>query len=355
MKKLSLVIVNDDADEYLPYLLKSIPDDIKEKINIILINNHYKKLNKDQFSFSKEQFTEIYNFPQRITNRGILYNMGLNLAQTEYIIFAHADIYFYPYFFQRLFVKLEDNISNIVNFDILKPDHSLFGQNELYFNNVQIKYKTIYASSSLTPMLKCSEACFMIKKDLETNIKFQVEYQNGFFEYDFLLKLNTNLLNHITYKDCKLVHYFLEEYDKLSSLEFDKKIFLEKNRKQLRKLGYLKTLLNNLYEASERNEFGIYIFGTGHGGEFLLNQLQIKNKGKYIIRGFLDNDLSRQGIMIKGIKVFLPGDVIVNEKEYIFISSHSYDQEMQEQLLSLGIKQEQIIRPKEFCHDFISC
>jgi len=281
MKKISLIIINNNAYEYLPKLFNSIPHDVKEKIEIILINNYTVDSNLNDMC--NLDCNEVYNFDETIYNKGILFNKGVELAKSKYVLFAHADIYFYSDFFYKVFDLLEEENKDIVNFEQLYADYSIIGQNELYFNQSSrtISIRKLFEEpiKKSECILTCSEACFLINSELFKTLKFNNEYKNSFYEYEFLLNAKLQGKNIVIYDDCKIVHYFIEEYEKVIDFIEDRKIFIDKNffvLKDIPKLG---------------DAYASVHFDVGSGineNDFIESRIDIKND-KARVRFNLEN------------------------------------------------------------------
>jgi hypothetical protein len=116
-------------------------------------------------------------------------------------------------------------------------------------------------------------------------------------------------------------------------------------------------LLKKLCEKgiSKGKEIGIYIFGTGLGGQVTLQHLQsYKCDGsKFTIKGFIDNNTSKHGSKIEDIMIFPPNILFLDELDFILISSYSYSQEIELQLLELGVDEDNIIFPESWLFELL--
>jgi lipopolysaccharide biosynthesis glycosyltransferase len=83
------------------------------------------------------------------------------------------------------------------------------------------------------------------------------------------------------------------------------------------------------------------IFGYTSFGEYLLNRLQGKNLNLDFC--FCDNDVLKQGLIYKGVKVEKPEVVFSDlDKVFFIVSSQKYAKEIKKQLLEMGISEEDI-------------
>jgi pyruvate-formate lyase-activating enzyme len=106
-------------------------------------------------------------------------------------------------------------------------------------------------------------------------------------------------------------------------------------------------LVRRIAKAGLTNEqIGIYIFGSGEGGQVLLKYLKkcsAINNINYEIKGFFDSDLSKQGSNVEELRVIALQPNVVGVKDFVIIASFNYCDEMYRQLLNMGVAEEKII------------
>ena len=105
-----------------------------------------------------------------------------------------------------------------------------------------------------------------------------------------------------------------------------------------------KTTQENLYEKflskyNQNKVQKIVIFGAGDQGMMTLALLQ--ENGIPVWR-FCDNNPDLRGQSVKNIEVILPEDLLTFDKNYIIINIDSYRKEKREQLLAIGIPEDNI-------------
>lgn len=114
--------------------------------------------------------------------------------------------------------------------------------------------------------------------------------------------------------------------------------------------GIERVLFERLYYAPwvfEKNGFGrewirknidadedAYIFGAGYVGKWICRNLH--SAGIKVI-GFLDNSKGRQGSECSGLPIFAPEKLLQVGHGNVFVSSYDYAEEMEAQLLRMGI------------------
>ncbi len=104
-------------------------------------------------------------------------------------------------------------------------------------------------------------------------------------------------------------------------------------------------------------EIGIFIFGTGQGGQAVLQHLSegiLSGNFQYQIKGFFDNNALKNGTTINGIPVYNPKRERVGFGDIVIIASlmHSYDMEVQ--LLEMGVEEGKITLPGNWLGELLS-
>jgi glycosyltransferase involved in cell wall biosynthesis len=113
----------------------------------------------------------------------------------------------------------------------------------------------------------------------------------------------------------------------------------------------LDTLTEN--EVLTGQQIGIYIFGTGQGGQALIEH--VKECGYYgNVKGFFDNSSAKWGSEFMGIPISAPTKEIIQENDFIIIASHSYAHKMKWQLLNMGIPRERAIYPSKLLRSLLA-
>ena len=106
-------------------------------------------------------------------------------------------------------------------------------------------------------------------------------------------------------------------------------------------------LLQRIFAAAGPNTpekaIGLYIFGTGRGGQAVRQYLE-QCDANIAIKGFFDNNASKQGLL-DGVLVTAPSEELIRLGDIIIIASLTHCNEMEEQLLKLGLDKEKIILP----------
>ncbi|MBU5440998.1 glycosyltransferase [Paenibacillus sp. MSJ-34] len=327
MKDISLVIINEDSELYLDRLFSSIKQQkVFHELDIIFIDNNSK--DNSILIAQKHGVSKIISTSERVSSKGLLYNLGQELAEREFILFTHSDIFFFDDFFENLDSYLISNQTDFINFNQVYLDGFIFGCHQLSTDvtNEIINYAQLYQNSPNDSelVLQCSESCFMVRNRVFKKFKFDHEYYDSLFEYSFLIQVILSKYTISFIKQCKIYHYFLEMSDKVKSLKQDKRTFLLKN-----KTLFLSTCLQNssgLLTGIKEKIIGkkIIIFGAGGNGKMLFYALRNDNLE---VECFLDNSESKWGGSFNGVSIHSPRFLLdINSKSYIIlIASMQYE------------------------------
>lgn len=237
MNRVSIVLINDNGAEYCRALLASLIEQIQiETVQVIFIDNCS---SDDSINIAKEYgIRSILSLETRTEHRGILYNKGLDLAENEYVLFAHTDVVFSADFFRNLRSNLDDDISSdFIVFPQIYPDQRMFGFNALAINYEKLDLFSLQPRHQIPDeyekYLECSESCFMVHREVFTYFRFDENFKNSFFEYTLLKSILLNGGSSVAYSNCTVVHYFIELHEKLITDEFDQMLFRMKNIEML--------------------------------------------------------------------------------------------------------------------------
>ncbi len=126
-------------------------------------------------------------------------------------------------------------------------------------------------------------------------------------------------------------------------------------------IRHMSNFLRVLKEISDKDElqgheFGIYIFGTGKGGQAVLKCLTrdtFCDSLRYRVKGFFDNSTAKHGTSIDGIPIFIPRKDIISEVDFIIIASFIYCYDMEIQLLEMGVDEHKIILPGSWLSEIL--
>lgn len=251
MTELSLVIINDQAVEYLPGLFNSLKDQEGiEQVEIVFIDNHS---GDDSLQKAKDfGIAKIYSFPEKIKNRGILYNKGFELAEGTNLIFAHSDICFVSDFFKNLQNRLAiEPRQSFANFSQYYPDQRLVGNNLIGFDcdKEEMFYRMTFQDwDKLLWLIECSEGCFMVGRELLSETIFPEEFQNSLFEYVLINRIVVDGQVPQLFWECKFSHYFIELHEKIKTLDADRALFMKHFCFQLVAKSKFQSLFRQLQE-----------------------------------------------------------------------------------------------------------
>jgi len=254
--KISLVIVNDEAADYLPKLFNTIKEQNGFELlsEIIFVDNCS---GDDSVGVAKGFGVEnMYVFNERINKRGVLFQKGADLAKGEYVIFAHSDIYFGEGFFENLVEWLDKNQdADFVNFEQHYVDGNFVNNHmALDLPNKKVVYSGLFDRVAANPFLACSEGCFLIKKISLSIYGISDRYHCNFYEYDLLNRMRGGNSIIGSCDLCDFFHYFLEKIEKVNNFDVDLNTFVHNNydifviEERLKDITALNTVINQKEE-----------------------------------------------------------------------------------------------------------
>lgn len=100
----------------------------------------------------------------------------------------------------------------------------------------------------------------------------------------------------------------------------------------------------------------IIIWGTGCFCEKFLNEIKNFSNNQLNMVGYVDNDKKRQGLIYNENKIYSPNEILNLNFDYLIIASE-FEDEIEEQILKLGIKGEKVIKglANIFKYNFQEC
>ncbi len=255
---LSIIIINEDAFEYIPGLLDSIFNQIKKRqIELILIDNSKEsnKILENYFSV----FSKLYSFNPPIDYRGILYNKGSELASGDYLLFAHSDILLCDGFIDALFDAIDSgNDFDFANVDQLYVEGWNFGRNQLFVDyhskDVILTQPWNTLPDKYAQLIECSESCFIVNGNVFKENTFKEEYQKSYFDYEFIkdIYFPGGAIAHLS--ECRIVHYFIETHEQIKYSTIDKGIWMSNNENIFRLLRDKDEVINSYAKQIEENK-----------------------------------------------------------------------------------------------------
>jgi glycosyltransferase involved in cell wall biosynthesis len=227
VKSFSVVIINDDAEEYLAGLFESInKQEAPEQAEIIFIDN----ASSDTSIHAARNYgiIKIYRFEKKEPVPR-LYNKGLELSESPAVLFLHSDVVLREGFFRACNEAIPDldGVPLFINFNQYYVDHNRFGcnfigctiQDRVFFYRKYFDWNY----TGTIELVQCSEGCFMINfGSMKGKPYFDERYHGSLFEYAYLVENNL-------YPACgngAYYHYFIEAHEKLSVFEEDRALFI---------------------------------------------------------------------------------------------------------------------------------
>lgn len=175
-----------------------------------------------------------------------------------------------------------------------------------------------------------------------------------------LLSENSNLTQRVMAKELdsslSMINQYLEEYEARDLIQRDyisqKKIdytITQKGILRLKELNirylesirriYLGTkgdIVKFLKQIVYKGYKSILMYGAGEVAELILQVLLEEKDLPLVIRGVIDDDVSKQGTKIMGIPIFSKDEVNLSSIDGVFISSYGHSKTIKKKLLELS-------------------
>ena len=235
--KLSLAIINDNAALYLKRLFESLGN-WRDSIDIIFVDNCSCDIS---IQIARDLgIKKIVTFKKKVVSRPILYNAAVSRIEGEYILYAHSDVIFGDGFFEKLNMRLgEPTGPDFINFRVMYVNKKTNAPSTVYWDTegrrIKLSYHSLLGISdpSFKKLISCSESCFLVSSTVFKYEQFDQRYLDTFFVEDLLLKLEFQGASIIYDEDSYVEHYFLEEHERLRTLQHDIRLFIKNNLKEL--------------------------------------------------------------------------------------------------------------------------
>jgi len=338
--KLSIIIINEDAYEYIPNLMDSLIEQLNGRsIETVFIDNSRKQIALNSYS---NYITKSYSFSHQVEHRGMLYNKAAELADGDYVLFIHSDIYFCEGFFDSLFRIFESGQSfDFANVDQLYVEGWNFGQNQLFidYNNSDVfitqPWQTVFEHTFIN---ECSESCFIVNRDIFKKYLFNIQYLKSFYEYDFIKEIYFSGGTIINLNECTIVHYFIETHEKMKCLLSDKSMWINKNLGIYRALEEKETTLMQKDQILQKKDATLI-----HREQALQVKEETILQKKQIIQEKEAALIQKDQILQEKIEMLIQKIQVIQEKEELLIQKDQVIQEKEEAL----IQKDQVIQVKE--------
>jgi len=229
LESFSIVIINDDAEEYLAGLFESIDkQEAPVQTEIIVIDNASRDASLDVERLY--EINKIHRFKKK-EPAPRLYNKGIELSDTPAVLFMHSDILLCDGFFDSVldFLRNRGRGPSIINFNQFYVDHNWFGNNYIgcSISDGAFFYRKYFDwnCTDAIDLVQCSEGCFMLFfNSMNAKPFFDERYHGSMFEYAYTIENNLT----VACIDGAYYHYFIEAHEKLMAYEEDRALFIER-------------------------------------------------------------------------------------------------------------------------------
>ncbi|GAA4828597.1 hypothetical protein GCM10023310_01820 [Paenibacillus vulneris] len=250
MDNITLVVINENAEEYCYGFFKSLNNCDYKPNQIVFIDNASIDRSVD---IAQQNSSFVYQFKKK-TSKAELYKKGIEIANNNFIIFCHSDILFDPKFFHHLRIYLlESNDVDFVNFTQLYVDGVNYGNHCLGIDIDcdKINYKKLFEPKPENEiLLECSESCFMVNKIALNALSFDSRFINSFCEYPVMYNIRKSNGSVKLFDKCIISHYFIELHEQLETNKHDEDMFIKNYFYifDLEKINDIKTKIKKLKE-----------------------------------------------------------------------------------------------------------
>lgn len=290
MKKLSIIVPVYNTEEYLAVCIESLVSQTLQDIEIILINDGSTDKTESIIEEYKQKYPEIIK-TKKIKNSGAAEarNVGLQMAEGEYIGFADSDDYMETTMYEKLYNKaIQDNSEIVVagyySKDINAIKRLQIGNMTQYGKNIK-ENPEIFLYSNPYLWNKIFKKSLIINNDIKFSKGLRI-FEDLEFVYKLFIKANR-----ISKVNEPLYYYVAKREGSLTS-EFSKKYFDV--------IPAMKSL--NEFAKKEENyeEIKPYIIYTAQRHIYLrceriISRKELKMKFRYINETFefLDKEFPR--------------------------------------------------------------
>lgn len=272
MKKVSVIIPVYNSEKYLKRCVESVLNQTYSNIEIIIINDGSTDNSKKILEELKENNKNIQLLSQQNKGQSAARNLGMKVAQGEYIGFVDSDDWIHPQMYSHLVKILEDNKSDISSAQMktVKDDKV-----ESYKDLVDYKLEIEEQDQLLINYLfngqnkkngQYSAARKLFKREVLVNVKFE----EGYIYEDMLFNFEAleNAQKHVV-SDAIVYYYFLDNQSTMRSKfrekDFDLLVISDKIMERTKDYPHQKKLLKLAQMKKARDYFTLLIKLTKNG------------------------------------------------------------------------------------------
>ena len=218
MTKLSVIIpIYNTPRELLEHCLSSVQDNIRalEEVEVLCVNDGSTEPYVEEILKETESQDKRFRYIPKLNNTGLsdTRNVGMGMAQGEYIVFIDADDYLEPDALQYMLDKIEETESEVVMFGYTEDDNYDKHQFRKLYTNADRKELSIVLMSGDKKWRQrgfalCTAWAKIFKRDFI--LRNNLSYIKGVLAEDEIFALNfVNVIDKF-YVDNKLVYHFVK-------------------------------------------------------------------------------------------------------------------------------------------------
>lgn len=294
MRKISVIIPVFNSEKYLKRCIESVLNQTYSNIEIIVINDGSTDNSKKIIEELKEKNKNIRLFSQQNKGQSAARNLGMEIAQGEYIGFVDSDDWIHPQMFCHLVKILEDNQADISSGQMitLRNDEKK-GYKDIVDYNLEIEYR----EQSLVNYLyngqnkkngQYSAARKLFRKEVLENVRFE----EGYIYEDMLFNFEAleNSQKHVA-SDAIVYYYYIDNQSTMRSQfrekDFDLIVISDKIMERVKNYPHQKRLLELAKMKKARDYFTLLIKLTKNGTTIDSKKIPIVKKK--LVKGLREN------------------------------------------------------------------
>lgn len=294
MRKISVIIPVFNSEKYLKRCIESVLNQTYSNIEIIVINDGSTDDSKKIIEELKEKNKNIRLFSQQNKGQSAARNLGMEIAQGEYIGFVDSDDWIHPQMFSHLVKILEDNQADISSGQMitLRNDEKK-GYKDIVDYNLEIEYR----EQSLVNYLyngqnkkngQYSAARKLFRKEVLENVRFE----EGYIYEDMLFNFEAleNSQKHVA-SDAIVYYYYIDNQSTMRSQfrekDFDLIVISDKIMERVKNYPHQKRLLELAKMKKARDYFTLLIKLTKNGTTIDSKKIPIVKKK--LVKGLREN------------------------------------------------------------------
>lgn len=287
---LSIIIPVYNVEKYLDRCMKSLLYQIKERCEIILVNDGSTDNSGDLCHFYAEKYDFVSVVDKENGGLASARNAGLEIAKGEFVGFLDSDDWMRSDSYSILLSIIEQYKPDVIGFGSNKTtDTTVYRQICQVWNEglhigteMQQIYEDIITGREVFEFKVIRSSCMHVfKKELIDRLKLRFISERIVLNEDYLF-VATAVLNAKTYYCCKEFLYYYYTRENSLTMRYLNKMF---ERKQNLMKEYYKMDAVNSFSAEQKYRLGLFYLNNSY--ECLANECSVRNPDFFRIKQVL--------------------------------------------------------------------